>query len=133
MRQIIASLALLFIMFTSLHATEATTEKNDQNCTVEKCKMKQSDDANCTLKNCNFKKCQTMSKKDCMTKQTKKCPRDGNQTSNDTMPKWSPTQDGNATMKLPSCCQNKQKAEAPEEKPMKCNQGKCGAGKCGGK
>jgi len=112
MKKIIATFALLFVMFTNINATETAT-KNDSNCTVEKCK--------------------TMSKKDCMAHKKEKCSRTGKQSSTHNMPKWSTSQDANSSMKMPSCCKHKKKAEAKEEKPMKCAAGKCGGGKCGGK
>ena len=112
MKKIIATFALLFVMFTNVNATEVPTT-NDSNCTVEKCK--------------------TMSKKDCMAHKKEKYSRDGNQTSNHKMPKWSASQDANSSMKMSSCCKNKKKEESKEDKPMKCAAGKCAGGKCGGK
>jgi len=116
MKKIIATFALLFVMFTNVNATE-TPRTNDSNCTVEKCK--------------------TMSKKDCMAHKKEKCSRDGKQSSTHKMPKWSASQDANSSMKMSTCCKNKKKAESKEETkeetpPMKCAAGKCGGRKCGG-
>ena len=129
MKKIIATLALLFVMFTNLNATETPIEKNDTNCTVEKCKTQKAKDANCTVK-----KCKTQKKNDCTLcdgKGCEKCEMDSKS------PTWSASKDGNSKMNMSACCKNKKNKEdkvAPkEEAPMKCAPGKCGGGKCGGK
>ena len=113
MTKIIATLVLLFVMFSNLNATETQTPKNDTNCTVEKCKTKQTNDTNCTTVKCKKNTCT-----DCDGKGCEKCK---------TLPKWSVSKDANSTVKMPSCCKNKKKAE--EKAPMKCGAGKCGGGK----
>jgi hypothetical protein len=129
MTKIIATLALLFVVFTNLNATEVPTQMKDSNCTAVKCKTEKSNDSNCTKE-----KCKTEKKNKCTTKEKKNCSRDGNQTSNKEMPKWNASMDSNSSIKSSRCCKGKKKEETKEENPtMKCAAGKCGGGKCGGK